>query len=90
MLALAVVRLTPVAPSGRVGYAYGTTSAPRRHYLPGTLTGAVPSAFSYAAPGAAVVGPGDAELPAYLPAAVGVLVTVTAAVRGRHSTARAG
>ena len=59
LLAVIVVRLLPLAPYGLVGYAYGTTSVCRRHYLLGTMIGGDAVRFSYAAIGAAVVAPGS-------------------------------
>jgi uncharacterized membrane protein YdjX (TVP38/TMEM64 family) len=82
-----VIRLIPIAPYGLVGYVFGTTSVRVRNYLLGSLIGATPSAFSYAAIGAAVVRPGAVGLITYLPAAVGLLVTATAAVWYRRSRA---
>lgn len=79
-----VVRMMPIAPYGLVGYAYGTTSVRLRTYLAGTLIGATPSAFSYAAVGAAVVRPGAIGLVAFLPAALGLLVTLGVIVRQRR------
>lgn len=83
VLAVVVVRLLPLSPFGMVGYAYGTSSVRRRHYLLGTVIGAAPSAFSYAAIGAAVVQPGHIDLLAFVPAAFGTLVSIAAAVYWR-------
>lgn len=85
LLAVVVVRLLPLAPYGLVGYAYGTTSVRRRHYLLGTLVGAAPSAFSYAAIGGAVVGAHHLSAVTFIPAALGVLVSAGAAVYWRRS-----
>ncbi|HEY2794329.1 MAG TPA: VTT domain-containing protein, partial [Micromonosporaceae bacterium] len=71
LLAVTVVRMIPIAPYGLVGYAYGTTSVRRWHYAIGTLIGATPSAFTYAAVGAAAVQPGAIRLVTLLPAAIG-------------------
>lgn len=90
LLSVIVVRLLPVAPYGLVGYAYGTTSVRVRNYLLGSLIGAIPSAFTYAAVGAAVVRPGAVDLVTFAPAAVGLVVTASAAVywyrTGRRAT----
>jgi uncharacterized membrane protein YdjX (TVP38/TMEM64 family) len=88
VLAVVVVRLLPLAPFGLVGYAYGTSSTRFRHYLAGTALGGAPSAFTYAAIGAAVVAPGSATLVTYLPAAVGLLVSAAAAIYWRFSPSR--
>ncbi|MEV1287970.1 VTT domain-containing protein [Micromonospora sp. NPDC049679] len=88
VLAVVVVRLLPVSPFGMVGYAYGTTSVRTRHYLIGTLIGATPSAFSYAAIGATVVKPGHVDLLTFIPAALGTLVSISAAVYWRVSGRR--
>jgi uncharacterized membrane protein YdjX (TVP38/TMEM64 family) len=88
MFGVFVVRLLPIAPFGLLGYAYGTTGVRRRDHVVGTLAAATPSAFTYAAVGAAVVRPGAIRLVTFLPAAVGLLVTVAATVywvrTGRH------
>ncbi|SDZ07478.1 Uncharacterized membrane protein YdjX, TVP38/TMEM64 family, SNARE-associated domain [Micromonospora pattaloongensis] len=89
VLAVVVVRLLPVAPFGLVGYAYGATSVRARHYLIGTLLGATPSAFSYAAIGAAAVRPGHLDLLTFLPAALGALISTAATLHWRL-TARPG
>jgi uncharacterized membrane protein YdjX (TVP38/TMEM64 family) len=83
-----VVRLLPVAPYGLVGYAYGTTGVRVRDYLGGTLIGAAPSAFTYAAIGAAVVQPGAVRLVTFAPAAAGALVTCAVAVYWRRTGRR--
>lgn len=88
LLGVAVVRMMPLAPFGLIGYAYGTTSVKRRNYLGGTLIGATPSAFSYAAIGAAVVRPNAIRWLTFLPAAIGLLIAAGAFVywrrAGRH------
>jgi uncharacterized membrane protein YdjX (TVP38/TMEM64 family) len=80
LLSVVVVRLLPVAPYGLVGYAYGTTSVLVRNYVLGSLIGAAPSAFAYAAVGAAVVRPGAVGLVSFAPAAAGFVVTAIATV----------
>lgn len=87
-LAVVVVRLLPIAPFGLVGYAYGTSGTRMRHYLAGTAIGGAPSSFAYAAIGAAVVAPGGASLLTYLPACLGALVSVGAALYWRRETRR--
>ncbi|NUR73507.1 MAG: TVP38/TMEM64 family protein [Hamadaea sp.] len=88
-LAVVVVRLLPIAPFGLVGYAYGSSATRFRHYLAGTAIGGAPSAFAYAAIGAAVVAPSGATLLTYLPAALGALVSASAAVYWRVTSRRA-
>jgi uncharacterized membrane protein YdjX (TVP38/TMEM64 family) len=93
LLSVIVVRLLPIAPYGLVGYAYGTTSVRVRNYVLGSLIGATPSAFTYAAVGAAVVRPGAVSLVTFAPAAAGLVVTAAAAVywyrTGRRRAAEA-
>jgi uncharacterized membrane protein YdjX (TVP38/TMEM64 family) len=89
LLGVVVVRMLPLAPYGVVGYAYGTTSVRLRDYLGGTLIGAAPSAFSYAAIGAAVVRPGAIRLISFAPALVGFAVTCAAALYWRRVGRRA-
>lgn len=88
MLGVLVVRMLPLAPYGLIGYAYGTTATKWRDYLGGTLGGAAPSAFTYAAVGAAVVRPGAVRLVSFAPAAAGLLVTVVAAIYWRRAAGR--
>ncbi|MEV6967494.1 VTT domain-containing protein [Hamadaea sp. NPDC051192] len=87
-LAVVVVRLLPIAPFGLVGYAYGSSATRFRHYLAGTALGGAPSAFAYAAIGAAVVSPDGVTLLTYLPAALGALVSASAAVYWRVTSRR--
>ncbi len=90
LLAVTVVRMMPLAPYGLVGYAYGTTAVRRRDYLLGTLIGGTPSAFTYAAVGAAVVRPGAIRWITFIPAAIGLLVTIAAAIYWRRSGREVG
>jgi uncharacterized membrane protein YdjX (TVP38/TMEM64 family) len=83
LLAVTVVRMMPLAPYGLIGYAYGTTSVRRWPYFGGTLIGATPSAFTYAAVGAAAVRPGAIRWITFLPAAIGFLFTIAAALYWR-------
>ena len=85
LLAVIVVRLMPLAPFGLVGYAYGATSVRARHYLLGTLIAAIPSAVAYAVIGAAVVAPSRVDAVAFVPAALGLLVSAAAAAYWRWS-----
>jgi uncharacterized membrane protein YdjX (TVP38/TMEM64 family) len=84
-LAVVVVRLLPIAPFGLIGYAYGTSATRFRHYLAGTAIGGAPSAFAYAAIGAAVVSPTGVTLLTYLPAIFGALVSAGAALYWRRT-----
>lgn len=88
LLAVIVVRLLPLAPYGLIGYAYGTTSVRRRHYLTGTMIGAAPSCFSYATIGAAVVAPGEVNAFTFVPAAAGMIVSTAAAWHWRRASRR--
>jgi len=80
LLSVIVVRLLPIAPYGLVGYAYGTTSVRAGTYLLGSVIGGLPSAFAYAALGAAVVRSGAVGFVSIAPAAFGLAVTAIAAV----------
>lgn len=86
LLAVVVTRLMPLAPFGLVGYAYGTTSVRVRHYLLGTLVAATPSAVTYAIVGAAVVAPSGVDAVAFVPAALGTLVSAGAALHWRRTS----
>jgi uncharacterized membrane protein YdjX (TVP38/TMEM64 family) len=90
LLSVIVVRLLPVAPYGLVGYAYGTTSVRVRNYVLGSLIAATPSAFTYAAVGAAVVRPGAVGLVTFAPAAAGLVITAAAAVYWYRTGRRTG
>ncbi|MDR7321587.1 MULTISPECIES: TVP38/TMEM64 family protein [Catenuloplanes] len=87
--AVLLVRLLPLAPFGLMGYAYGTTSVRRHHYLLGTLVASTPSAFSYSVLGAAVMTPGDVNPVTFVPAVCGVLLTSTIVYRWRRASRRA-
>ena len=75
LCAVLLVRFLPLAPSGLVGYAYGTTSVCRKRFLLGTTLAAIPSAISYAVIGAAVVQPGEMSPLTIAPAAIGFTLT---------------
>ncbi len=87
--AVLLVRFLPLAPFGLIGYAYGTTSVCRRHYLLGTLLAAVPSAVTYAVIGAAVTAPGEMNPATLAPAAIGFTLTTTIVWRWRRAARRA-
>jgi uncharacterized membrane protein YdjX (TVP38/TMEM64 family) len=57
----------------------------RWHYAIGTLIGATPSAFTYAAVGAAAVQPGAIRLVTLLPAAIGLVITAAITVYWHRS-----
>ncbi|GFJ88353.1 hypothetical protein Prum_019950 [Phytohabitans rumicis] len=63
------VRLLPVGGFGLISYGYGTTGARLRPFLVGSLLASIPSAFGYAAMGAAVASPGDINWLAIAPPA---------------------
>jgi uncharacterized membrane protein YdjX (TVP38/TMEM64 family) len=90
MLGVAVVRMMPLAPFGLVGYAYGTTSVRWFNYIGGTFIGATPSAFTYAAVGAAVVEPGATHWLTFLPAGLGLVVAACAFVYWRRTGRKIG
>lgn len=87
--AVLLVRFLPLAPFGLVGYAYGTTSVCRHHYLFGTLIAALPSTFSYAVIGAAVVAPGRMDAITFVPAVVGFALSTAIVLRWRWTDRRA-
>ncbi len=92
LLGVTVVRLMPIGPYGLVGYAYGTTSVRWWNYFGGTAIAEAPSAFAYAALGAAVVKPGAIGWLTLIPAFIGLAVAGAAFVywrrTGRPSAAR--
>jgi uncharacterized membrane protein YdjX (TVP38/TMEM64 family) len=88
LLGVTVVRLMPLAPYGLIGYAYGTTAVRWWNYVGGTAIGAAPSAFTYAALGAAVVKPGDLGWLTLIPAGVGLVIAAAAFVYWRRTGRR--
>lgn len=85
LLAVAVVRLLPIAPFGLVSYAYGVSSTRFRDFIGGTALGGLPSSVSYATIGAAAVSPGAMSWLTFLPAAIGVLLSTCAALYWRRT-----
>ncbi|MEU4678072.1 VTT domain-containing protein [Micromonospora sp. NPDC023737] len=73
VLGVITVRLLPIAGFGLVSYGYGTTGARPLPFLAGSVIAAVPSAFGYAAIGAAVTSPGDVQWFAVAPAGLGLI-----------------
>lgn len=69
------VRLLPIAGFGLVSYGYGTTGARVVPFLAGSVLASVPSAFGYAAIGAAAVSPGELNWLAATPAALGLIAS---------------
>jgi uncharacterized membrane protein YdjX (TVP38/TMEM64 family) len=67
ILGVLTIRLLPIAPYGLMSYAFGTSATRYRDFLLGSLIGAAPTTFGYAALGAAVLGPGA------VPTALGVI-----------------
>jgi uncharacterized membrane protein YdjX (TVP38/TMEM64 family) len=86
------VRLLPIAGFGLVSYGYGTTGARLLPYLVGSVLASIPSAFGYAAIGAAVSDPGSINWFAAAPAGLGLVATAIILTRWRlaHRRARAG
>lgn len=73
VLGVVTVRLVPIAGYGLVSYGYGTTGARLLPFLAGSVIAAVPSAFGYAAVGAAVTSPADVNWFAVAPAGLGLV-----------------
>ena len=88
-LGVLTVRLLPLGGFGLVSYGYGTTGAPGRRSCSAASWRSCPSAFGYAAVGAAVTAPGGIDWFAAAPAALGLLlgaVLVHRAWRARNGT----
>ncbi|MFC7548445.1 TVP38/TMEM64 family protein [Plantactinospora sp. GCM10030261] len=75
VLGVITVRLLPVGGFGLVSYGYGTTGARLAPYLLGSVLASAPSAFGYAAIGAAVTSPGDINWLAVAPASFGLVAS---------------
>ena len=75
VLGVISVRLIPIGGFGLISYGYGTTGARLRPYLVGSLLASTPSAFGYAAVGAAVVSPTEVNWLAVAPAVLGLVTT---------------
>jgi uncharacterized membrane protein YdjX (TVP38/TMEM64 family) len=58
VLGVLTIRLLPIAPYGLMSYAFGTSATRFKDFLLGSMIGATPTTFGYAALGAAVLGPG--------------------------------
>jgi uncharacterized membrane protein YdjX (TVP38/TMEM64 family) len=81
VLGVITVRLLPVGGFGLVSYGYGTTGARWGTYLVGSVLATAPSAFGYAAIGAAVASPGGVNWFAVAPAGLGLVATAVVAGR---------
>ncbi|RIV38391.1 TVP38/TMEM64 family protein [Micromonospora radicis] len=75
VLGVMTVRLLPVSGFGLVSYGYGTTGARLLPFLAGSVIASVPTAFGYAAVGAAVTSPGGINWFAAAPAALGLIAS---------------
>ena len=78
LLSVLVVRMLPIAPYGLVSYAYGASGTRTHHYLGGTVLGALPSAVSYAAIGAAAGAAGGFNALTLIPAGLSLTISVGA------------
>ncbi|TDB72106.1 TVP38/TMEM64 family protein [Micromonospora sp. KC723] len=75
VLGVITVRLLPIAGYGLVSYGYGTTGARALPFLVGSVIASAPTAFGYAALGAAVTSPGHVNWFAAAPAGLGVIAS---------------
>lgn len=89
VLGVVTVRLLPVGGFGLMSYGYGTTGARLRPFLIGSILASVPSAFGYAAVGAAVASPGRINWLAIAPAGLGLIATTVIVARWRRNARRA-
>jgi uncharacterized membrane protein YdjX (TVP38/TMEM64 family) len=85
VLGVVTVRLLPVGGFGLISYGYGTTGARLRPFLVGSVLASIPSAFGYAAMGAAVASPGDINWLAIAPAGLGLVATTIIVTKWRRS-----
>ena len=85
VLGVVTVRLLPVGGFGLISYGYGTTGARLRPFLVGSVLASIPSAFGYAAMGAAVASPGDVNWLAIAPAGLGLVATTIIVTKWRRS-----
>lgn len=88
LLSVLVVRMLPIAPYGLVSYAYGASGTRTHHYLGGTVLGALPSAVTYAAIGAAATAASGFNPLTLIPAALSLSVSLTAGWWWRRATLR--
>jgi uncharacterized membrane protein YdjX (TVP38/TMEM64 family) len=85
VIGVVTVRLLPIGGFGLVSYGYGTTGARLLPYLVGSLLATVPSAFGYAAVGAAVASPGDINWFTVAPASFGLFASAVIVWRWRRA-----
>ncbi|RGC67952.1 TVP38/TMEM64 family inner membrane protein YdjZ [Micromonospora sp. MW-13] len=75
VLGVMTVRLLPISGYGLVSYGYGTTGARVLPFLAGSVLASAPTAFGYAALGAAATSPGDVNWYAVAPAGLGLIAS---------------
>ncbi|MGC5018113.1 TVP38/TMEM64 family protein [Micromonospora sp. DT47] len=75
VLGVITVRLLPIAGFGLISYGYGTTGARVLPFLAGSVIASAPTAFGYAAIGAAVSSPGHVNWYAAAPASLGLIAS---------------
>ncbi|MFI6822639.1 TVP38/TMEM64 family protein [Micromonospora sp. NPDC050187] len=76
VLGVMTVRLLPISGFGLVSYGYGTTGARLLPFLVGSVLASAPTAFGYAALGAAVSTPDEVNWLTVAPAGLGLVATV--------------
>ncbi|MFG3641519.1 TVP38/TMEM64 family protein [Micromonospora sp. NPDC047762] len=76
VVGVVTVRLLPIAGFGLVSYGYGTTGARVLPFLAGSVIASAPTAFGYAAIGAAVSSPGHVNWYAAAPASLGLIASL--------------
>jgi uncharacterized membrane protein YdjX (TVP38/TMEM64 family) len=89
LLSVLVVRMLPIAPYGLVSYAYGASGTRTHHYFGGTFLGALPSAVTYAAIGAAAGAAGGFNPLTLIPAGLSLGISLTAGWWWKRSSTRA-
>ncbi|MEV4714260.1 VTT domain-containing protein [Micromonospora sp. NPDC049374] len=75
VLGVVTVRLLPISGFGLVSYGYGTTGARVLPFLVGSVIASAPTAFGYAAVGAAVTSPNEINWFAAAPASLGFIAS---------------
>ncbi|WBB80015.1 VTT domain-containing protein [Micromonospora sp. WMMD882] len=75
VLGVMTVRLLPISGFGLVSYGYGTTGARLLPFLTGSVLASAPTAFGYAAVGAAASSPDGINWYAVAPAALGLIAS---------------
>ncbi|MEU1603331.1 TVP38/TMEM64 family protein [Micromonospora matsumotoense] len=81
VLGVITVRMLPIAGFGLVSYGYGTTGARVLPFLAGSVLASAPTAFGYAAIGAAASSPGHINWYAAAPASLGLIASAVLAYR---------